>query len=133
MLDSSTVTTVGIVLVTIAFIAYGGAFLMRVLGGKAPANDLQKTFYRAGHAHAGVLVTLGMLIAIFVDLADIGGVAGALSKGVLFGAILMPAGFFLSVAGTNPSKPNGLIALVWVGAASVVVGVLGAGLGALVA
>ena len=133
MLNAGTVNTVGVVLITVAFIAYGGTFLLRVLGDKAPANDLQKSFYRAGHAHAGVLVTLGMLIAIFVDLAGIGGIAHTLSRGVLIGAILIPAGFFLSVTGSNPNKPNGLVALVWAGAASVVIGVLGAGVGALLA
>lgn len=44
----------------------------------------------------------------------------------------MPAGFFLSVLGRNPAKPNRLIILLWLGVASLVVG-LAAGIGLIVA
>jgi hypothetical protein len=41
----------------------------------------------------------------------------------------MPAGFFLSVVGKNPAKPNRVIALVWLGAGSLTVGLVLAGVG----
>jgi len=51
----------------------------------------------------------------------------------LYAAILMPAGFFLSVVGRDPQKPNRLIALLWIGAASLTVGVISAGVGLIMA
>jgi hypothetical protein len=52
---------------------------------------------------------------------------------VLFAAILIPAGFFLSVLGRDPQRPNGLRALIWIGAASLTVGLVAAGVGLIAA
>lgn len=41
----------------------------------------------------------------------------------------MSAGFFLSVTGRDPERPNRLIALLWLGVAALVVGLAGAGAG----
>lgn len=131
LLSTSTATLGGIVLLTVVAIAFGGTFLLRVLGGGVPANDLQKSFFRAGHAHAGVLVILGLVVALFVDLAGVTGPAAPLSRLVLLAAILMPAGFFLSVVGHDPRRPNRLYVLIWLGVASLVTGVVAAGVGLL--
>jgi hypothetical protein len=133
MVDNVHQIVAGVVLLTVIGIAYGGTFLLRVFGGGVPTNDLQKSFFRAGHAHAGVLVILGLVVQLYAELADIGRPWSTLSFGVLVAAILMPAGFFLSVIGTNPQKPNGLIALLWAGAAFLTLGLLGAGIGLIVA
>lgn len=42
-------------------------------------------------------------------------------------AILMPAGFFLSVLGRDPHKPNRFVALLWIGALVLTVGLIVAG------
>lgn len=118
----------GIILLTVIGIAYGGAFLLRVVGGKAPVNDLQRTYFRAGHAHAGVLVTLGLVITLLLSTAGITGPLAALSSGVLWAAILMPAGFFLSVIGHNPAAPNKLRYLIGAGGISLTVGLAAAGI-----
>ncbi|MBA2695809.1 MAG: hypothetical protein H0U62_08215 [Actinobacteria bacterium] len=132
-LSTSTTLTAAVVLLTVVLIAYGGSFVLKVTRGKAPANELQRSFYRAGHAHAGVLVILGLLVNLYVDLAGVGGLWRTLSGGVLWAAILMPAGFFLSVAGSDPQRPNRLIALLWLGAASLVLGLVCAAIGLLTA
>lgn len=132
-IDSATSLIAGIVLLSVATIAFGGTFLLRVATGAQPANALQTSFFRAGHAHAGVLVILGLLIQLFVDLADVGDVARALSLLILVAAIVMPAGFFCSVIGHDPQRPNGLVALIWIGAGCLVVGVIGAGIGLIAA
>ncbi|MBU2663888.1 hypothetical protein KOI35_10345 [Actinoplanes bogorensis] len=133
MLDDAHRITAGVVLLTVVGIAYGGTFLLRVVRGQAPANALQTSFFRAGHAHAGVLVILGLLVLILTDANDVGQPWSALSSGVLFAAILMPAGFFLSVAGKDPKQPNGLIALLWAGAACLTIGLVAAGIGLITA
>lgn len=53
MLSSTHQVTAGAVLLAVVTIAYGGTFVLRVVRGDVPANDLQRSFYRAGHAHAG--------------------------------------------------------------------------------
>jgi hypothetical protein len=129
MLDNAHQIVAGVVLLTVIGIAYGGTFLLRVTGGKVPSNDLQKSYFRAGHAHAGVLVLLGLVVMLLTRLNEVGGVWSTLSSGVLFAAILMPAGFFLSVIGRDPRSPNRLIVLLWIGAACLGVGLLSAGIG----
>lgn len=133
MLSTAVATTGGIVLLTVVAIAYGGSFLLRVVGGDVPTNELQKSYFRAGHAHAGVLVILGLVIALYVDLAGVGAPWRALSSLVLVAAILMPAGFFLSVLGHDPVQPGALRALIWVGAGALLLGVVGGGVGLLLA
>jgi hypothetical protein len=48
---------------------------------------------------------------------------------VLSAAILVPAGFFLSVLGKDPQKPNGFAALLYIGAAALAVGLALGGVG----
>ena len=133
MLDDVHRTVAGVVLLSVIGIAYGGTFLLRVTRGGVAANDLQKAFFRAGHAHAGVLVILGLLVLLYTDLAGVRGPWSTLASGVLIAAILMPAGFFLSVAGRDPQRPNALIGLLWAGAAALTVGLAGAGIGLITA
>ena len=54
----------GIILLVVITIAYGGTFLLKVSRGGVPVNDLQRSFFRAGHAHAGVLVILGLVVRL---------------------------------------------------------------------
>ena len=44
-------------------------------------------------------------------------------------AILMPAGFFLSVLGRDPERPNRLIVLLWLGVALLTAALITAGIG----
>lgn len=129
MLDSPQLISAGIIILTMIFIAWGGTFVL----SSADLNELQKRYFRAGHGHAGMLVTLGLVIMLFVNLGGVNPLFSALSTGVLWAAILIPAGFFLSVLGRNPAKPNRLIILLWLGVASLVVGLVGAGVGFIVA
>ena len=76
---------------------------------------------------------LGLVIKILTSSEGVPALAEQLSSGVLYAAILMPAGFFLSVVGRDPQKPNRLIALLWIGAASLTVGVVPAGVGLIMA
>ncbi|HEU5126394.1 MAG TPA: hypothetical protein VFU12_00265 [Glycomyces sp.] len=131
--DSSRVIA-GIVLLTIVTIEFGGTFLLRIAGGKVPMTDFQKSFARAGHAHAGVLVTLGLVCLVLADATGLSGFAGWIARaGVPLAAILMSAGFFLSSAGRDRTRPNGLIALLWLGAAALAAGTLTLGVGLLTA
>jgi hypothetical protein len=117
----------GVVLLTVVGIAYGGTFLLRVVNGAFPANELQRSYFRAGHAHAGVLVILGLVVRLLLDQPTVPDWGRALGDLVLVAAVLMPAGFFLSVAGRDPRAPNRLKVLIRLGAASLVIGLVAAG------
>ena len=127
-MNSVQLITAGVILLTVVGIAYGGTFLLRVVNGSVATNDLQRSYFRAGHAHAGVLVILGLVIMLFVSEAGVDSVLATLSSGVLWAAILMPAGFFLSVTGRNPTKPNRLRYLIVAGGIVLTIGLISAGI-----
>ncbi len=132
-MSNATLLSTGIILLVVVTIAYGGTFLLRVSTGSVPTNDLQKSFFRAGHGHAGVLLMLGLIIRLLMVEPAVPAWSSAIGDLVLFAAILMPAGFFLSVIGRNPQRPNRWRVLIGVGAASLAVGLVGSGLGLIIA
>lgn len=130
--DSARITA-GAVLLSATTVASGGWFLTRVVGGKVETTEFQKSFYRAGHAHAGVLIILGLICLLLTEQTSWTGWAEWLSRvGVLMAAILMPAGFFLSDLGAGRTQPNGWISLLWVGAAFLIAGLVTCGLGLII-
>lgn len=133
MLSAESRYIAGAVLLTIVGIEFGGWFMTRVVGGKVAMTPFQKSFARAGHAHAGVLVTLGLVTLILADAAALDGVLGWLARvGTPAAAALISAGFFFSSMGRGEVvRPNKLIWLVWLGALSLAVGVVTLGLGLL--
>jgi hypothetical protein len=133
-IQPQTALLIGILLLALVTVESGGVFLTRVVRGKVPANALQTSFFRAGHAHAAVLLLLSIAILGVIDNADLPPVLDVIARdGVPIAAILMPAGFFLSVLGRDPQKPNRLIVLLWLGAASLTAGLLAAGIGLVIA
>jgi len=63
----------GILLLTIPTIQYGGTYLLQLLTTHNRAyvdNPLRQGMFRAGHAHAGVLVILSLICQLLVDAAS---------------------------------------------------------------
>lgn len=132
-LSEAAQTTAGVVVLAAITVTTGGHFLTRVVRGAVPATDFQLAFYRAGHAHAGALIILGLLCLLLTEATALTGFAEWTSRtGVLVAAILMPAGFFLSAIGRGRNQPNGFIALLWTGAAFLVAGLVTLGIGLLI-
>ncbi|GEN79296.1 hypothetical protein [Actinotalea fermentans] len=126
--------TAGIVLLTIVTIEAGGGFLVAVATGKVPATEFQRRFFRAGHAHAGVLVLLGLVCLLLAEVTALEGAWLWLARtGVLVAAVLMPMGFFFSAMGRDRTRPNRAVWLLPVGAAVLAAGVLTLGIGLLTA
>ena len=126
--------TAGIVLLTVVGIESGGWFLVKVVTGKVPATPFQTSFFRAGHAHAGVLVLLGLLCVVLAEATDLsGGWRWLAATGVLVAAILLPAGFFLSAVGAGRTAPNRAVLLLPAGAAVLAAGVVTLAVGLLTA
>jgi hypothetical protein len=133
-LSDATLNLAGILLLSIVTIQFGGVFMLRVVQGKEPATDLQKSFFRAGHAHAGVLVILALVIQIYVDATDLsGGVAWLGRSGVPVAALLIPGGFFFSVLRRGAEKPNHFVWLLYAGVVLLAAGVVTTGIGLLAA
>ena len=123
---------IGILLLALVTVESGGYFLTRVVRGKAPVNRLQQNFFRAGHAHAAVLLVLSIAILAVISYAALDGFWLWLARtGVPIAAILMPAGFFLSVLDPAATAPNALIGLVYAGGVLLVASVLTLGIGLL--
>jgi hypothetical protein len=91
---------------------------------------VRQNLWRAGHAHAGVLVLLALIGMLYVDEAALSeGVGWVVRLLLVLPPILMPLGFFLSVASPRAEKPNRLIYLVPLGGLSLSVGALVLGIG----
>jgi hypothetical protein len=121
---------IGILLLALVTVESGGYFLTRVVRGHVPVNRLQQGFFRAGHAHAAVLLVLSVAILSVIHHAALDGFWLGLARlGVPIAAILMPAGFFLSVLGKDPERPNRLIVLLWIGVLSLTAALITAGIG----
>ncbi len=122
----------GILLITVPTIQYGGYFLLTLFSGKRARmnpSPLQISFFRAGHAHAGVLVILALLCQIFVEHAALAPAFAWLARiGVPLAAILIPLGFFLSVAFTS-DRPNKWIWSLYAGAVVMAISVVVLGVG----
>jgi hypothetical protein len=100
-MSRATQIMIGVSLITVPTIIYGGLTLLGVLSGGAfgtPApqtlNERQQAFYRAGHAHAGVLLILSLIIQMLVDDAQLGSLAWPIRVAAPAAAILVAAGFF---------------------------------------
>ena len=100
----------GIILILVPLVAFGGASLLtQILGGVAGYldNPLRQDLWRAGHAHAGVLLVLALVLLRYVDETTLSGPRLWLARdGVPLAAILMPVGFFLSVLSPDTTAPN---------------------------
>jgi hypothetical protein len=123
----------GILLLVLPTVIYGGISILNLLIGNPAymANPLRQDLWRAGHAHAGVLLLLSLVVLRYVDEAALTpGLKTLVRICVPLSAFLLPAAFFLSVLRPDATAPNSLILLAYVGAVSLAAGliVLGTGL-----
>jgi hypothetical protein len=124
----------GVILLTIVTIQFGGYFMTRIVRGQVLMTDFQKSFARAGHAHAGVLVILSLVGLLYVDQTGLTGFWLWVARlAIPIAAILMSGGFFASSAGKERMQPNQFLWMLWLGAASLALGVLTLGIGLIAA
>jgi hypothetical protein len=124
----------GILCISLVTVESGGALMLRIVRGGQPATALQQTFFRAGHAHAGVFLVLGLVAQVLVDATTLTGLAEWVARAFIpIAALLLPGGFFLSVAKRDASEPNRLALLIPAGGVVLAVGLLTLGIGLLAA
>jgi hypothetical protein len=112
--------TAGIILVIFPTVIYGGISLLICLINRSAGyidNPIRQDLFRAGHAHAGVLLVLSLIVLNYVDEARLPKAWKRLVRsGVPSVAILLPGGFFFSILSPAATAPNYLIYLSFVGA-----------------
>ena len=125
----------GIILITVPTIQYGGYFLLTSLlkkGSGYMENPLRQNFFRAGHAHAGVIVILSLVCQMLADSAVLPvPLLWLVRVGVPLSAILISAGFFFSVLPPTATQAGGATSLICLGAVILAVGVVTLGVGLL--
>lgn len=101
-----------ILLFSLVTVESGGAYLVGVVRGRAAVTEFQRSFHRAGHAHAGVFLILSLVGLLYVDAVGIDGWHGWVARsGVPLAALLLSGGFFLSSLGEDVHEPNRLVVL----------------------
>lgn len=134
LISEASRTTAAILILSIVVIETGGLYLLSIHRGKVQRTSFQIAFARAGHAHAGVLVTLSLVVQLFADATTLSEPWTWLARsGIPAAAILMPLGFFASSWGEGRTSPSRLVAIVYAGALMLAVGSLTLGVGLLAA
>ncbi len=124
--------TAGLLLILLPTVVFGGASILSMLIGD-PAyseNALRQDLWRAGHAHAGVLLVLSLVTLRYVDEARLPGSMKRVARhSIPAAAVLLPAAFFLSVLSPGATEPNSFIYLAYLGAVFLAAGLLILGIG----
>jgi hypothetical protein len=124
----------GLLLVILPTVIIGGVSILSMLLGE-PAymqNQLRQDLWRAGHAHAGVVLILSLLALRYVDETKLSERAKWFVRASIpSAAIFLPAAFFLSVLSPDATEPNAMIYLAYVGAAALAAGLVTLGVGLL--
>jgi len=109
----------GILFIVLPTVAFGGVSLLTMIVGQEPGyldNPVRQDLWRAGHAQAGVLLILSLVILRYVDEAKLSGFwKGVARNGVPLCAILIPFAFFFSVLSPAAKEPNSLTYLAYAG------------------
>ena len=98
-----------VAVLSLVTVEYGGwALLSFISTRRGQLSDFQTTFFRAGHAHAGVLLVLSLLYFLYLDsrtdfAESTQWITGAI---LLAGVLAQSGGFFLhmAVGGANSAS-----------------------------
>lgn len=113
-----------IVLIALPTVMYGGFSLLQLrIRGKL--DEFQQTYFRAGHAHAGVLLVMSLAALDVLARTDLGdGAVWAVCLLLLVGTLAQSGGMFLHMALGQPGKWSGGNWLTTAGAGSLAVALL---------
>jgi hypothetical protein len=127
---------VALAFISLPTIAFGGYFLLSILkkqAGTENISNIQREYFKAGHAHAGVLVTLSIVGQLVLDYSLFNdAVTWALRIGLFGTPLLISGGFFGGAPKTPEAKPGGLVTLISVGAVVMSISTIGVGLSLLI-
>ncbi len=105
-------------LISLPAVMYGGYSLRRLLESSDGLTEFQRTYFRAGHAHAGILLVLSLVYYQYLDRTTVAGVQKWLACAILgIGILAQSGGFFLHMAIGEPGRAS---AGTWITAAGAV-------------
>ena len=135
-MSDETRVMVGLAFISLPTIAFGGYFLLSILkraAGTEGITETQRDYFRAGHAHAGVLVLLGIVGQLFLDESKLdGAVVWSLRIGLIAAPLLISGGFFGGAPRTTRGAAGPLVRLVTAGAVVLSLSTIGVGISLLV-
>ena len=86
---------------------FGGYSLLRLLTRSEGLTPFQQTFFRAGHAHAGVLLILSLVYYLYLDRTGYSDRVKWIAGGLLQACILAQSGgFFIHLGLGQPNRSS---------------------------
>ncbi len=84
-------------------VMYGGYALLAMLTRAHPMSDFQRSMFRAGHAHAGVLTLMAILYYILMSQTTLPEATKVIAALVVFiASLLQSGGFFVHMSRGEP-------------------------------
>jgi hypothetical protein len=110
--------------IAIPTVMYGGYALLGLLT-QGELTPFQQTFFRAGHAHAGVLLLMSLLYHHYMEQTNLSPpIKVVAAVVVLVGILAQSGGFFLHMAIGQPGAPSLGTTITSLGAVLLVVSIL---------
>jgi hypothetical protein len=96
-----------VAVLSLVSVEFGGWALLGFISGRAGLADWQKGFFRAGHAHAGVLLVLTLVYLLYLPRADFSDrVEWIVGVVLLAGVLAQSGGFFLHLGIGEAGHPS---------------------------
>lgn len=127
---------IALAFISLPTIAFGGYFLLSIIKRQVGTENItseQRDYFRAGHAHAGVLVLLAIVGQLVLENSRFDGtLTWGLRIGLAVAPVLVSGGFFAGAPRSSGEKPGALIKLVVLGAILFALSTIGVGASLLV-
>jgi hypothetical protein len=134
-MSDQSLRSAGILLVVYPTVVFGGASLLwHWITRRTTYYDhpLRRSMWRAGHAHAGVLLLLSLVALVLVDHAELAdGWKQVVRTSFPTAALLLPIAYFLSIVRPDAERPNRLVNLAYLGGVTLTIGMVTLGIGLL--
>jgi len=94
-----------IAVLSLVSVEYGGWALLGFIAGRENIGEFRERFFRAGHAHAGVLLVLSLVYFLYLDRTGYStGVQWLAGLLLLAGILAQSGGFFIHLGLGQPNQ-----------------------------
>lgn len=127
---------IALAFISLPTIAFGGYFLLSILkrqSGTENVTSEQRDYFRAGHAHAGVLILLAIVGQLVLDYSRFNeSITWVLRIGLFVAPVLISGGFFGGAPRKAGAPTTPLIKLIPLGAIVLALSTIGVGVSLLI-
>lgn len=114
-----------ITLIALPTVMYGGYALLGMLQRGPGLSDFQRTYFRAGHAHAGVLQVLALVYLLYLGQTTVDdGLQWLVCVALFVGILAQSGGFFIHMATGEEGKSSTGTTVTTIGAVILAVAVV---------